>query len=76
MIGPGTGLGVSLLDLRHEAVNVIETEASHIGFSPLDPEEEELTDFFTARYGRASLERIVSGPGLIDIYNFLGGAEA
>jgi len=76
VIGPGTGLGVSLLDRRHEAVNVIETEASHIGFSPLDPEEEELADFLTARYGRASLERIVSGPGLIDIYNFLGGADA
>lgn len=76
VIGPGTGLGVSLLDRRHEAVNVIETEASHIGFSPLDPEEEELADFLTARYGRASLERIVSGPGLIDIYYFLGGADA
>lgn len=76
VLGPGTGLGVSLLDRRHERVNVIETEAAHIGFSPLDPEEEELADFLTGRYGRASLERIVSGPGLIDIYHFLGGAEA
>jgi glucokinase len=76
VIGPGTGLGVSLLDCRHDRVNVIETEAAHIGFSPLDPEEEELADFLTARYGRASVERIVSGPGLIDIYHFLGGAEA
>jgi len=76
VLGPGTGLGVSLLDRRHDQVNVIETEASHIGFSPLDPEEEELADFLTARYGRASLERIVSGPGLIDIYHFLGGGEA
>lgn len=76
VLGPGTGLGVSLLDRRHDRVNVIETEAAHIGFSPLDPEEEELADFLTGRYGRASLERVVSGPGLIDIYHFLGGAEA
>ena len=76
VLGPGTGLGVSLLDRRHERVNVIETEAAHIGFSPLDPEEEDLADFLTARYSRASLERIVSGPGLIDIYTFLGGGEA
>lgn len=76
VIGPGTGLGVSLLDRRRGKVNVIETEAAHIGFSPLDPEEEELADFLTARYSRASLERIVSGPGLIDIYTFLGGGEA
>jgi glucokinase len=73
VIGPGTGLGVSLLDRRAGEVRVIETEAAHIGFSPLDPEEEELADFLTARYGRASVERVVSGPGLIDIYAFLGG---
>lgn len=76
VIGPGTGLGVSILDRRGGDVRVIETEAAHIGFSPLDPEEEELADFLTGRYGRASVERIVSGPGLIDIYHFLGGAEA
>jgi glucokinase len=75
VLGPGTGLGVSLLD-RRTGVSVIETEAAHIGFCPLDPEEEELADFLTARYGRASVERVVSGPGLIDLYAFLGGGEA
>ena len=75
VIGPGTGLGVSILDRRGGGVSVIETEAAHIGFCPLDPEEEELSDALTARYGRASLERVVSGPGLIDIYVFLGGEE-
>lgn len=74
VMGPGTGLGVAILDRRH-GVRVIETEASHIGFSPLDPEEEELADALVARYGRASVERIVSGPGLIDIHRFLGGEE-
>jgi glucokinase len=73
IIGPGTGLGVAILVRRDGEVQVIETEAAHIGFAPLDPEEEELADFLVARYGRASVERIVSGPGLIDIYAFLGG---
>ncbi len=75
VIGPGTGLGVAILDRRGGRVNVIETEAAHIGFCPLDPEEEELSDALTARYGRASVERVVSGPGLIDIYRFLGGGD-
>lgn len=75
VLGPGTGLGVALLDRRGGGNNVIETEASHIGFSPLDPEEEELADALVARYGRASVERVVSGPGLIDIYRFLGGGD-
>ncbi|HYN46074.1 MAG TPA: glucokinase [Allosphingosinicella sp.] len=75
VIGPGTGLGVAILDRRGGEVSVIETEAAHIGFCPLDPEEEELSDALTARHGRASVERVVSGPGLIDIYLFLGGEE-
>ncbi len=73
VIGPGTGLGVALLARRAGQVSVIETEAAHIGFSPLDPEEEALADTIVARYGRASVERIVSGPGLLDIYRHLGG---
>jgi glucokinase len=75
VIGPGTGLGVAILDRRGGAVSVIETEAAHIGFCPLDPEEEELFDALTARHGRASVERVVSGPGLTDIYRFLGGGD-
>ena len=73
VIGPGTGLGVAILDRRGGRINVIETEAAHIGFAPLDPEEEALTDAITAKYSRASVERVVSGPGLIDIHLFLGG---
>jgi glucokinase len=75
VLGPGTGLGVAILDRRGGGVSVIETEAAHIGFCPLDPEEEELSDALAARYGRASVERVVSGPGLIDIYRFLGGGD-
>ena len=75
VMGPGTGLGVAILDRRGGGLRIVETEASHIGFAPLDPEEEELADALVARYGRASVERVVSGPGLIDIYRFLGGGD-
>lgn len=74
ILGLGTGLGVSILSRRGGDVLVIETEAAHIGFAPLNTEEEDLADYIAARYSRASLERVVSGPGLVDIYNFLGGA--
>lgn len=75
VIGPGTGLGVALLARRGGAVTVIETEAAHIAFAPLDAEEAALAAALSERYGRASVERVVSGPGLIDIYRFLGGGE-
>ena len=73
VVGPGTGLGVAILSRRAGRVTVIETEAAHIAFAPLDPEEEALADTLVARYGRASVERVVSGPGLIDVYLHLGG---
>ena len=75
VIGPGTGLGVAILSRRAGQATVIETEAAHIGFVPLDPEEEALADTIAARYGRTSVERVVSGPGLIDIYRHLGGGD-
>ena len=75
VIGPGTGLGVAILSRQRGRITVIETESAHIAFAPLDPEEEALADALVARYGRASVERVVSGPGLIDIYHFLGGSD-
>ena len=75
VLGAGTGLGVALFRRRGDDIVIIETEASHIAFAPLDREEEGLRDALAARYGRASVERVVCGPGLIDIYNFLGGGD-
>jgi glucokinase len=74
VIGPGTGLGVAIL-LQDERVAVIETESAHMGFAPLTPEEQRVAEGLTERYGRASVERIVSGPGLIELYRALGGGE-
>jgi glucokinase len=75
VLGAGTGLGVALFRRSGGEVTIIETEASHIAFAPLDPEEEGLRDALAARYGRASVERVVCGPGLIDIYRYLGGGD-
>jgi glucokinase len=75
VLGAGTGLGVAMFLRRGAAVTIIETEASHIAFAPLDAEEEGLRDALAARYGRASVERVVCGPGLVDIYRFLGGGD-
>lgn len=74
VLGPGTGLGVAMLLRRDGAAQVIETEGAHIGFSPLNEAEQEIADELRHLYGRASVERIVSGPGLADLYRLFGGA--
>ena len=62
IIGPGTGLGVALL--LPESGQVVPTEGGHIDFAPLDEVEERLLSHLRARFGRVSVERVVSGPGL------------
>ena len=73
VLGPGTGLGVAILLRRTRVVEVIETEGAHIGFAPLDEEEERIERALRQQHGRCSVERVVSGPGLLDIYRALGG---
>lgn len=73
VMGPGTGLGVSILTRREGRAEVIATEGAHIAFAPQDAAQTELEATLRARYGRCSVERIVSGPGLLDIFAHLGG---
>ncbi|MCI1710993.1 MAG: glucokinase [Chiayiivirga sp.] len=77
VIGPGTGLGVGLLvgSARH-GWHVVETEGGHVSFAPLGEEEEIIARWLTARFGRASTERVLSGDGLSCIDAALRGEEA
>lgn len=75
VIGPGTGLGVAQLHRSGGESHIVETEGGHIDFAPLDPLEAQILDRLRARYLRVSVERIVSGPGLVNIYEALAAIE-
>lgn len=75
VIGPGTGLGVAILQRRAEGIVVLETEGAHIHFAPLDAEEEVVAHTARERHGRCSIERVVSGPGLGEIVRSLDPAD-
>lgn len=75
IVGPGTGLGVAqLLHLPH-GYHVLATEGGHGDFAPLDSIEDAILTRLRQRYRRVSVERVVSGPGLVDIYEALAGIE-
>lgn len=76
VIGPGTGLGVALLVGEGERWRVVETEGGHASFAPLGPEEARIEQWLTARYGRTSNERVLSGAGLSHIHAVLAGERA
>jgi len=75
VLGPGTGLGVALLHRAPGRVTVVETEGGHIDFAPLDALEDRILVHLRKRFRRVSVERIVSGPGLANIYEALGAIE-
>lgn len=68
VIGPGTGLGVGLLLQREGRALVIETEGGHASFAPASEEEVEVLRVLWRRFGRVSNERLISGPGLVNLY--------
>jgi glucokinase len=76
IIGPGTGLGVAAL-LWHEDgdYSVIETEGGHVDFAPLDSLEDKMVAELRRTFRRVSVERLVSGRGLFNIYDALGVIE-
>lgn len=70
VIGAGTGLGVAYMHWLQDGFRSFATEGGHVDFAPTDDIQEELYDYLEKEYDRVSYERILSGPGLIDLYNF------
>jgi glucokinase len=76
IVGPGTGLGVALLVREGtQGYRVMETEGGHMDFASLDPVEDKLLAALREKFGRVSVERLVSGPGLLNIYEVLAKLE-
>lgn len=76
VLGPGTGLGVAVLMRRRGgSYDVIETEGGHIDFAALDSLEDRILAELRKSFRRVSVERLVSGRGLMNIYEALGAIE-
>jgi glucokinase len=75
VIGPGTGLGVAHVWRDGSAYRVQATEGGHIDFAPLDSIEDAILARLRKRHNRVSVERVVAGPGIVDIYQTLAAIE-
>lgn len=68
VIGPGTGLGVAGVFPGQHAWIPLPTEGGHVTFAPTDTTERALLDVFLQRHQRVSVERILCGQGLLELY--------
>ena len=75
IIGPGTGLGVAQLLKTASGHHVIETEGGHIDFAPLDALEEQILAHLRRSFRRVSVERIIAGGGLVNLYTAIAAIE-
>ncbi len=71
LIAAGTGLGEVLLVWEGRRYRVVSSEGGHADFAARTDLETELLRFLRKEFGRVSYERVVSGPGLYNIYRFL-----
>ena len=70
LIAAGTGLGQALLHDDGQRFHPLASEGGHGDFAPRNELEIELLRYLLPRFHHVSYERVVSGPGLFNIYNF------
>jgi len=71
LLSPGTGLGQAMLAYQDEEYVPFSSEGGHVSFSPATEEEVELWRYLRKKFGHVSVERMLSGPGLVNIYSWL-----
>lgn len=69
VLGPGTGLGISLLVPDGDRWLPVATEGGHVTLPAVDESDEAVIAPLRARFGHVSAERVLSGPGLVNLYD-------
>ena len=70
VIAAGTGLGVAMLHNVDGRFVPVASEGGHADFAARTPRELELVAELTRVFGRVGVEHVISGPGLVNIYQF------
>lgn len=74
VLGPGTGLGVSaLVPDTSGHWTALATEGGHITMAAANEREDAVLAWLRQRFGHVSAERLLSGPGLVNLYDAMAG---
>lgn len=75
LVAPGTGMGQALLLYDGGRYLPMASEGGHADFAPADPDEIALWQFLHLRFGHVSVERVLSGQGLVNIFDWLAATS-
>jgi glucokinase len=71
IVAPGTGLGEAGLYWDGQYYHPFPTEGGHTDFAPRTKQDMKLHDWLSRKYGVVSWEKVIAGPAIYDIYQFL-----
>lgn len=69
VVGPGSGTGVGGLIKNKSEYHPIVCEGGHTGFAPANAFQLEILHYLLKHFSRVSNERILCGPGMVNLYN-------
>ena len=72
VLGPGTGLGVSCFVPGARGVGVVASEGGHATLAGTCRREDKIIEHLRGRFGHVSAERVLSGDGLVNLYQAVG----
>lgn len=75
LIGPGTGLGMSALIPAGDRYIPLQSEGGHATFGAATEREAAILAVLARRFDHISVERLVSGPGLVNLYRAIAEIE-
>ena len=75
VLGPGSGLGVAGLVQNGALHVVVPTEGGHATMAADSPREDAILNVLRQRYGHVSAERILSGPGIENLYEIVAALD-
>jgi len=76
ILGAGTGLGMAALISHSDGYHVLDTEGGHADFAPVGPRQMDLLTCLLESFKRVSLERVLSGKGIVNIYHAICQMES
>ena len=74
LVAPGTGLGQGLVIFHRNEPVPVSSEGGHVDFAPTSEDQVRLWRFLRQKNGHVSVERVLSGPGLVDVYAWVRGS--
>ncbi len=75
VVGPGTGFGVAALAPQNGYFNILPTEGGHITLAAKTPLQAAIIETLNKEFSHVSIEKVLSGPGLINLYRGLAKVE-